>query len=82
MSAILDLILGPLGAALGGLAAIVVAFLAGRSNARQKAAGEAAKGYADERRKIDAIDVGLDLDDSGRIERLRDIAARARQRKD
>ena len=57
IGAALDLLLGPLGAALGALAAVMAAWLAGKRSARQAARGEALRGYQETRRQMDdAID--------------------------
>lgn len=82
MTALLDIILGPIGAALGGILAALVAFVAGRSNGRQKAKNEALQGYQKERKKIDETDLGIGASDGERIDRLRDIAAGYRRGKD
>lgn len=57
IGAALDLLLGPLGAALGALAAVMAAWLAGKRSARQAAENEALRGYQETRRQMDdAID--------------------------
>ena len=52
------------------LAALGLAYLKGRSQARTDAAEE----YRDERKRQDDLDVGHGATDSERIKRLRDIA--------
>lgn len=69
-----DLILGPIGAALGMLISVAAAFIAGRSAARAGAERDAAKEYRDVRKEIDDADLGLGASDSERIKRLQGLA--------
>jgi len=76
-----DLILGPLGAIIGGVALAVLAWITGRQqgkrNERDKRAATDAKAYRDKRKEIDNADLGHGATDAGRIKRLQSIADRA-----
>jgi hypothetical protein len=74
MSLLIDLIMGPLGAALGVLVSVAAAFIAGRSAARAGAERDAANEYREMRKEIDNADLGLGASDSERIKRLRELA--------
>lgn len=70
----LDLIISPLGAIIGLLVSVGVAFLAGNTASRAKAERDAAKEYRDTRKEIDDADLGLGASDSERIKRLRELS--------
>lgn len=72
----IDLIFGPLGAALGILIAAAATWLAGRSSGKSSVERKLDKAYRDERKEIDNEDLGIGSSDEHRIERLRDIAGK------
>jgi len=76
-----DLILGPLGAIIGGVALAVLAWVTGRQQgkrtAQDKRAAADAKAYRDKRKEIDNADLGHGATDAERIKRLQSIADRA-----
>ena len=81
MSDLLGIILGPLGAIIGGVALAVLAWVTGRQqgkrNERDKRTAEDAKAYQDKRKEIDNADLGHGATDAERIKRLQSIADRA-----
>jgi len=80
MSDLLGIILGPLGAIIGGVALAVLAWLTGRQQgkraAQDKRAATDAKAYRDKREEIDNADLGHGATDLERIQRLLDIEHR------
>lgn len=61
---ILDWLIGPLGAALGAIVAMVAAYVTGNRQGRQRAKNEALRGYKNTREKLDAVAADLP-DDPG-----------------
>ena len=54
---VLDLVLGPLGALVGGLAVVLAAWAKGKRDGRQEAAQKALEDYQETRKRIDEVDI-------------------------
>jgi hypothetical protein len=82
----LDALLGPLGAALGGILAVAAAWLIGKhkgvTGERERRAGQDAADYVNERQAIDETDLGHGASDAERIRMLSDIADRHKRGED
>lgn len=71
IGAVLDLVIGPLGAIIAAFVTAGAVFFAGKKSADY----DAEKAYRKSRKEIDDADLGLGATDDERIKRLRDIAA-------
>lgn len=58
---IIDMLLGPLGALVGGLAVVLAAWVKGRRDGRQEAARKALEGNLDTREKVDEVRIDDDV---------------------
>ena len=82
MSALLEVLLGPLGWVLGAVVAASGLWLGGKAKQRRERAAEDAREYRDERKEIDDEESGIGATDGERVKQLREIANRRGRGKD
>lgn len=70
---ILDLIMGPLGAILAGIATVAAAYFSGRSAGKNKAAREKLEKELERHDRITDADIGIGASDAERRKRLHDM---------
>ncbi|QDP48408.1 MAG: hypothetical protein Tp118SUR00d2C21406231_24 [Prokaryotic dsDNA virus sp.] len=73
MTWLIDLILGPVGAALGGLAVIVVTYFSGKSKGKLDAERKDMKAERAAHERINDAEIGIGASDTERRKRLRDL---------
>ena len=82
----IDALLGPLGGVVAGIGAVLAALLWGRrqgkTQERERRAGQDAQDYRNERQAIDETDIGLGASDADRVRMFTDIANRRGRGKD